>query len=299
MRNILITISFLFTLNLNAQIISSNTNKELSFEDKLYTVTTLINVNINKFEGRGTGFFYTQTPDSINLLKKPKIWLISNRHILFPHNKYPDSISLLLRKIKVKNTDAVKWDTTKIYNSYLNENTKFFKNANIDVAALDVSEYIKQSTFTHSKFDVFSLNKLNLIDSTDSYQPEVGDDILSIGYPKAYYDSFNKFPTVKSGIIASRYGSNYGGKPYFIIDAKLFPGSSGSLIISKPKSVVMIHGMPHYQQEKKIHFLGIYSGTHHSRPQTIEFYDMTITKIGKFNTGIVWYAYLIEELINL
>jgi hypothetical protein len=44
----------------------------------------------------------------------------------------------------------------------------------------------------------------------------------------------NVFSIVKSGNISSKWGNRFGGEPYFLIDARLFTGSSGSLVISKP-----------------------------------------------------------------
>ena len=52
----------------------------------------------------------------------------------------------------------------------------------------------------------------------------------------------NLFPIVKSGIIASRWKTGFKGKPYFLIDAKLFPGSSGSVVITKPADFVIRNG---------------------------------------------------------
>ena len=103
---------------------------------------------------------------------------------------------------------------------------------------------------------------------------------------------------MKSGIVATRWGSNFNGNPFFLIDAKLFPGSSGSIVISKPTDVVVENGQIFHNPEKQFAFLGIYSGEPYQQQQPIEFDDFTLIRKSGFNLGIVWYANLVEEIIH-
>jgi hypothetical protein len=63
---------------------------------------------------------------------------------------------------------------------------------------------------------------------------EVSDDVIVIGHPKGYYDEINKYPIVKGGIISSSFSTPFENNRYFPINARLFEGSSGSLVLSKP-----------------------------------------------------------------
>jgi hypothetical protein len=74
------------------------------------------------------------------------------------------------------------------------------------------------------------LNQKGLAGS-NKIKVEVSDGVLVIGYPNGYYDEVNLFPIVKSGIVASMWGRNFKGEPCFLIDSRLFPGSSGSLVV--------------------------------------------------------------------
>lgn len=118
-----------------------------------------------------------------------------------------------------------------------------------------------------------------------------------IGYPKGYYDDLSLYPIIKSGIIASRWGSNFENNRYFLIDAKLLPGSSGSVVVSKPTNLVVDDGV-RYSKEKQFAFLGIYSGQKYMIENPIDLDDMTITRKISFDLGIVWYADLVEEIIE-
>lgn len=54
------------------------------------------------------------------------------------------------------------------------------------------------------------------------------EDIVFIGYPSGLRDSKNGLPIVRRGITASPIWADFEGKPEFLIDAGVFPGSSGS-----------------------------------------------------------------------
>ncbi len=57
---------------------------------------------------------------------------------------------------------------------------------------------------------------------------DVIEDILFIGYPNGIHDEYNLLPLVRHGITATPPVANYIGSPQVLIDASVFPGSSGS-----------------------------------------------------------------------
>ena len=50
--------------------------------------------------------------------------------------------------------------------------------------------------------------------------------------------------------------------------------------------------------EKQFAFLGVYSGEPFRQSTPIEFDDFTIVRKDGFNLGVVWYSYLIPEILN-
>jgi hypothetical protein len=115
----------------------------------------------------------------------------------------------------------------------------------------------------------------------DDIKVEIGDDVLIIGYPEGYYDKVTLYPTVKTGVISSGWGSPYAGMPCFMVDGRLFPGSSGSLVISKPKDQAVIKGRPVHSLEKKFAFLGVVGQYRED-----------------YNYCNVWYGSLVEDIIK-
>jgi hypothetical protein len=54
------------------------------------------------------------------------------------------------------------------------------------------------------------------------------EDVTFVGYPSGVYDRKNLLPLVRRGITATPAWSDFQGEPVFLIDAGVFPGSSGS-----------------------------------------------------------------------
>ena len=75
----------------------------------------------------------------------------------------------------------------------------------------------------------------------------------------------------------------------FEIDAQLFPGSSGGLVISKPKDIAIINGKINTAKSKQFIFLGIYSGEYY-------YVDSKTKEKRSYGLGNVWYSYLVEEI---
>jgi V8-like Glu-specific endopeptidase len=54
------------------------------------------------------------------------------------------------------------------------------------------------------------------------------EEVTFIGYPSGLYDEHNVTPIVRRGITATPLWNDFLGQPSFLIDAGVFPGSSGS-----------------------------------------------------------------------
>jgi hypothetical protein len=58
------------------------------------------------------------------------------------------------------------------------------------------------------------------------------EEVVFVGYPSGYYDQANLTPIVRQGTTATPLQLDYGGRPIFLVDASVFPGSSGSPVFS-------------------------------------------------------------------
>lgn len=62
------------------------------------------------------------------------------------------------------------------------------------------------------------------------------EEVIFVGYPNNIYDSANFTPVARSGMTATPIAIDFGGLPMFLIDASVFPGSSGSPVFLYDKS---------------------------------------------------------------
>ncbi|MDD3976477.1 MAG: serine protease [Candidatus ainarchaeum sp.] len=194
------------------------------FEEQIFLNTVLIE-NLTDKEA-GTGF----------LISKPKekglheILLFSNKHV-FWGKKDKDVVGI---KKKLKLTFHKK------------EKDNTYKLGQVHSFIIDIDRNAKEYYFEHSNFniDVACLNVSNLnngdiklngpflqLDSFINFKRNeiyAGMKVLFIGYPSLFYDKKNFLPVMRSGTIASIPSVDFNGEPSILLDAQVFPGSSGS-----------------------------------------------------------------------
>jgi len=276
----------------------------MSTDQKIHGISTLIVTVCSECQSQGTGFFYQEfapkDPEKKEEWRAIKnLWLVTNRHVILPmyngKELIPNSVTFHIRKII--NGQPV-WEPIELQKEILIERARFHPDQSIDVCIIDIYSLLKDKLNDGNQYMVwFAVSKENL-PGENKIHPEVASDAIVVGYPRGFYDQHNIFPIVKSGIIASKWGAFFNQKSYFLIDAKLFPGSSGSVVLSKPTNLLVEAGNLFHNSEKQFAFLGIFSGELCQQHHPIEFEDITITRKSGFNVGIVWYGQLVEDIIN-
>jgi hypothetical protein len=98
----------------------------------------------------------------------------------------------------------------------------------IDVAILPLAPVINE--IEKKKWAIFyrSISKDLLLEAKQEEEIDAIVDVVFIGYPSGIYDSVNFLPVVRKGTTATPLSVDYMGLPKFLIDAAVFPGSSGS-----------------------------------------------------------------------
>ena len=272
------------------------TNKE-DFDSKINRMTTLIITTTPQGEvAQGTGFFYSVSDPAEPggpqyQWVQTDIWVLTNRHVVMPEangvETRPSAISVHLQRWDA--LGRLEWAPVVLSSDDIKERVRLHPDEHVDVAAIDMSKLLTQEIesnrdrFTYNS--PFCLSRDLLMRNNQKLQIQASSEVLIVGYPKGYYDGVNLFPIVKSGIVASKWGAEFRGAPCFLIDAKLFPGSSGSVVISKPIDVVVENGQLFVIKdgEKAFALLGIFSGA---------FEDLD------YGFGIAWYAETIGELLR-
>lgn len=255
------------------------------YEQLLYTTLRIECLDENgKLFSIGTGF----------LLQRPvggdqyKLYLVSNKHVLCGAN------SIAISFTKMKDNDA---DTGNIVRLPINEikgSIVGHPDPNVDIAILECTGLFimlpNQLYFKAVSYDMLATFK----------EPEltVAENVYFIGYPDNRYDEKNNLPLIRTGMIASHPKYDYNGNPVFIIDAQVFPGSSGSpvyidLTYENMKNGQIVLG------KKEIKLLGIVSATmiRNNQLKSIQTGTTLLTE-EVLGLGIVYKATAIKELVD-
>jgi S1-C subfamily serine protease len=81
--------------------------------------------------------------------------------------------------------------------------------------------------------------------------------ILFVGYPSGIRDDTNLLPIARRGYTATPYVVDFNGLPVFLIDASVFPGSSGSPVLVFDQGMFSTRAAT--VAGSRIHFLGLVS----------------------------------------
>jgi hypothetical protein len=101
--------------------------------------------------------------------------------------------------------------------------------ADVDVAVLPFGDVINgmrkhgQAPFFRATSGDHLLNDQDVEDLIDAVE-----EVVFVGYPDNIFDTHNFTPIMRTGITATPIALDFAGKPQFLIDASVFPGSSGS-----------------------------------------------------------------------
>ncbi|MCL6677586.1 serine protease [Akkermansia muciniphila] len=162
----------------------------LTIGELLLRTTVLINIKKEGTLTSGTGFlFYSHE----------NIFLVTNRHVVEKS-----------REIELK--------------FYGQDNFLVIKNNFITSLQYDIAICILNNIPSSAK--MLTPNQIPNRKQTENF--DAIEDILFIGYPTGIYDTYNNSPIARKGITATPISLNYEGKYQFLIDASIFPGSSGS-----------------------------------------------------------------------
>ena len=95
----------------------------------------------------------------------------------------------------------------------------------VDLACINISIIDSKNAFyKHIYLEMFS--------TCDEAELLPGNEVWFIGYPENRYDVIHNLPILRKGFIASIPHIDYNGKKHIVIDAQVFPGSSGSPVFT-------------------------------------------------------------------
>ena len=239
-------------------------------------------------------------------ITKGNVYLVTNRHVLPPEGA-PKEIQI---RVVVHQADgAAKIDQISIPivgadGKYL-PSVRVHKDPATDVAAVDIGGEAFGSKFQALVEAVTTGRYLNasMLVSTDRLRGTgvgLGSQVYILGYPAAIFDPRNVSPVLRVGVISTdpQAGFNFNEELRrtmnfpehmngFLIDANVYPGSSGSLVIIDPDGC----SPKSNQSGHTPGILGIVSGS-------IPIFDASLRSYERIGLGMVYSADTIREVLE-
>ncbi len=277
---------------------NSPTNQDIvrqTIEERIGHLVCYIEMENSQGSFTGSGFVYNVLAANDKPRRELRqilgVYIVTNRHVIFgltENEELPTSIKINIRA-KIEDSDSFRWHSIQLESAFISNSVYVHEDPNVDVAVIDIS--LRQETQHLLEFSAHAkpLSNDDQISNHPMLSVECTDDIIIVGFPRGFYDRINHFPIAKQGIIASAWNANFEGERFFLIDAKLFPGSSGSVVLTKPVDQLHREGkIFHAHGGKQYALLGVFSGEPYlGEEDNPEYIDL----------GIVWYADLIEPII--
>lgn len=112
----------------------------------------------------------------------------------------------------------------------------------------------------------------------------LGQDVLILGFPLGFHDTFHNLPIVRSATIASSFAHPFKGQPYFLTDARLHRGMSGSPVVVRSPTRSDDVGSCRWR------LVGIHSSA-------LDVSDRDPVQDERLALNTAWYASLITEML--
>lgn len=172
--------------------------------------------------------------------------------------------------------------------------------ADVDVAAMFFGPVIEEMTERGAPAFYRGFNSELLLTEHQSESLDSIEGVTFIGYPNGLFDTESMLPIARRGHTATPLFNDYQGMPAFLIDASVFPGSSGSpVLIYDRGSFTTRDGTTHIAS--RLHLAGVVAAVHTrtvngevvlASTATASFQDV-------IDLGIVFKASAIQECVDL
>lgn len=261
--------------------------------DKMVFCTTRISVYTH--DGRmtsGTGFFYTY---------KNCDYLVTNKHVL----KNAEKVEFkLFTKDKNGKLDYGTLATLQLDSDFLQKKSCGHPSKNVDIQVVDL---VGCQIYREPDRDIiFSSINENLIPDQKGLEDLFSiERIAFVGYPNSMWDEVNHLPIIRTGTTASLLTIDFNGEPKFLIDASVFPGSSGSPVFINDDSWYSDRKGSYFKGPRTL-FLGVISGVYiEKKPMEIEIIPAPTTNTSVplleqvLNLGVVEKAKTVQETVEL
>ncbi len=188
-------------------------------------------------ESVGTAFLVSKqvTPES------QQIFLVTNKHVIA---KVDDSGKVIgsfskgqISFIKQNNGEPMLGQSFSVnFEPNFSETFLQHSDENVDLAICNISNIYNKITQELKQSLYIKSIPIDLIPNSEVSFDAI-EDVLFVGYPNGIRDEKNHIPLIRKGMTATPFEIDYNGQKKFLIDAQVFPGSSGSPVFIRENNL--------------------------------------------------------------
>jgi len=189
----------------------------MNIEPILLTAT-----NVLTFEGKrrltnASGFFFERAD---------RLYLVTSLHVLIDESAkhFPDRIEIELHTNPENLADSTGFSIPLYRDGMAIWRQATDTAGQVDIAVIELDREAMPKPSVYRAF-----TPAHLLLETD--RVEVGMSLLVVGFPLGFHDSLHHMPVVRQAIIASSFGLRFQGEGYFLTDARMHRGTSGSPVV--------------------------------------------------------------------
>ncbi len=132
----------------------------------------------------------------------------------------------------------------------------------VDVAAIPIGRWLEGlEAIGHQPF-LRSVGPEIAADARTWQNFDAIEEVTFFGYPSGIFDTANLLPVARRGVTATPITLDYRGEPAFLIDASVFPGSSGSPVFIFNQGIYFDRRRNANIAGSRIFFLGVLAAVH-------------------------------------
>jgi hypothetical protein len=220
-------------------------NGKSHWSNELAFTTTLIKGQTADGESLGTGFFFSYEDSGPLLVTNNHVMedVITGEFLMHMHAADDDYNSSGVT-VKISPPNFQNWWTK-------------HPNHEIDLCAARLRPMLEACGISEDDLYSCHFSESHIALDTELLHLPLVENVVMVGYPNGLWDEFNGLPIIRRGITASHPSVNFGGKPDGIVDIAVFPGSSGSPVVSYNDGIILDSNHPATKVRSRTLLLGV------------------------------------------
>ena len=221
--------------------------------ERLLFNTCYIEAHAGGEMNQGTGFFYSVPAANDSIVH----FIVTNRHV----TRDAEKLSFrLFRKDKDGDPQLGKTVTVNLVSVDFDP-IQYPENSSYDVAVVPLLPLLSHAGLSPEDVYFRSISPDICVGPGGNPWMNAIEDVTMVGYPNGLFDTHNFTPIVRRGVTATPPRLEYQNTPTFLIDAAVYPGSSGSPVFLHSEGFVQ-DKPGNYRSGERFWCLGILAAGH-------------------------------------